>query len=88
MTCWHVGQNGRDCRKTAAGQVINETCRTSPRPGVRTVGAFTGRSLLARPPARTHGPVIVCTAFGLRGLVDLVLPTVTAPPATFAALVC
>ena len=40
------------------------------------VGAFTGPLLLARLPARTHGPMIVFAAFGLRSLVDLVLATV------------
>src|SRR5215472_665301 len=52
------------------------------------VGAFTGPLLLARLPARTQGPMIVFTAFGLRGLVDLVLATVTALPAALAALAC
>lgn len=51
------------------------------------VGAFTGPVLLARLPARTHGPMIVFTAFGLRGLADLVLATVTALPAALGALV-
>ena len=52
------------------------------------VGAFTGPLLLARLPARTHGPMIVFAAFGLRSLVDLVLATVTALPAALGALVC
>jgi MFS family permease len=52
------------------------------------VGAFTGPILLARLPARVHRPTIVFAAFGLRGLVDLVLATVTALPAALGALVC
>ena len=52
------------------------------------VGAFTGPLLLARLPARTHGPMIVFAAFGLRSLVDLVLATVIALPAALGALVC
>ena len=52
------------------------------------VGAFTGPILLARLPARIRRPTIVFTAFGLRGLVDLVLATVTALPAAFGAVAC
>src|SRR6516225_5020490 len=51
------------------------------------VGAFTGPLLLARLPALGRRPVTVFAAFGLRGLVDLVLATVTALPAALAALV-
>jgi len=51
------------------------------------VGAFTGPLLLARLPALGRRPATVFAAFGLRGLVDLVLATVTALPAALAALV-
>ena len=51
-------------------------------------GAFTGPILLARLPTQTQRATIVFGAFGLRGLVDLVLATVTALPAALAALVC
>jgi MFS family permease len=56
--------------------------------GAIAAGAFTGPILLARLPARRRGPVIVFAAFGLRGLVDLVLASVTALPAALGALVC
>lgn len=49
------------------------------------VGAFTGPLLLTRPSARVRSPRVVFGAFGLRGLVDLVLATVTALPAAVAA---
>jgi MFS family permease len=52
------------------------------------VGAFTGPLLLARLPGRTRrAPAIVFAAFGLRGLVDLVLASVTELAAALAALV-
>ena len=51
-------------------------------------GAFTGPLLLARLPRDGRRPLVVFAAFGLRGLVDLVLATVTALPAALAALVC
>ena len=49
------------------------------------VGAFTGPLLLTRPSPRVRSPGVVFGAFGLRGLVDLVLATVTALPAAVAA---
>ena len=55
--------------------------------GAIAVGAFTGPLLLARLPALGRRPAVVFAAFGLRGLVDLVLATVTALPAALAALV-
>jgi MFS family permease len=51
------------------------------------VGAVTGPILLARLPALARRPAAVFAAFGLRGLVDLVLASVTALPAALAALV-
>ena len=51
-------------------------------------GALTGPILLTRLPTRTCRPIVVFTAFGRRGLVALVLASVTAPPAALAALVC
>jgi MFS family permease len=52
------------------------------------VGAFTGPLLLARLPGRTRrAPAIVFAAFGLRGLVDLVLASVTQLAAAVGALV-
>jgi MFS family permease len=51
------------------------------------VGAFTGPILLARLPALGRRPATVFAAFGLRGLVDLMLATVTALPGALAALV-
>src|SRR5258708_31775199 len=56
--------------------------------GAIAAGAFTGPVLLTRLPGRSRGPAIVFTAFGLRGLVDLVLASVTALPAAMGALVC
>ncbi len=56
--------------------------------GAIAVGAFTGPLLLARLPARAGRPGIVFSAFGLRGLVDLALASVTGLPAALAALVC
>jgi MFS family permease len=55
--------------------------------GAIAVGAFTGPILLARLPALARRPASVFAAFGLRGLVDLVLASVTALPAALAALV-
>jgi MFS family permease len=51
------------------------------------VGAFCGPLLLTRLGARAPSPRVLFGAFGLRGLVDLVLATVTALPAAVAALV-
>jgi MFS family permease len=52
-------------------------------------GAFTGPLVLARLPGHSaRRPSVVFAAFGLRGLVDVVLATVTAVPAALAALVC
>jgi MFS family permease len=56
--------------------------------GAIAVGAFTGPLLLARLRSRARQPTIVFAAFGLRGLVDLVLASVTALPAALAALAC
>ncbi len=50
------------------------------------VGAFAGPLLLSRHAARVSGPAVVFGAFGLRGVVDAVLATVTALPAAVAAL--
>ncbi len=47
-----------------------------------------GPVLLTRLPARAHQPAVVFAAFGLGGLVDLVLATVTALSAALGALVC
>src|SRR5215469_3537379 len=56
--------------------------------GAIAVGAFTGPLLLARlPAAARRAPAIVFAAFGLRGLVDLVLASVTELAAALAALV-
>jgi MFS family permease len=56
--------------------------------GAIAVGAFTGPLLLARlPAAPRRAPAIVFAAFGLRGLVDLVLASVTELAAALAALV-
>jgi hypothetical protein len=49
-------------------------------------GAFTGPILLTRLPARMSRPTIVFEAFGLRGLVDLVLATVTVPAKGFTTV--
>jgi MFS family permease len=54
--------------------------------GAIAVGAFTGPIVLARLPALARRPASVFAAFGLRGLVDLVLANVTALPAALAAL--
>ena len=51
------------------------------------VGAFCGPLLLTRLGSRARSPRVLFGAFGLRGLVDLVLATVTALPAAVAALV-
>lgn len=56
--------------------------------GAIAVGAFTGPLLLARFSGRARRPAAVFAAFGLRGLVDLVLASVTALPAALAALAC
>jgi len=50
------------------------------------VGAFCGPLLLGRLGKRARQPQLVFTAFGLRGIVDLVLASVTALPAALAAL--
>jgi len=52
------------------------------------VGAFCGPLLLARASALVRRPRVVFAAFGLRGLVDVTLASVTALPAAMAALVC
>lgn len=51
-------------------------------------GAFAGPLLLSGLAARVPGPAVVFGAFGLRGVVDGVLATVTALPAAMVALVC
>jgi len=51
------------------------------------VGAFLGPLLLSRISAHVRRPRTLFGAFGLRGLVDLVLGTVTALPAALGALV-
>jgi hypothetical protein len=56
--------------------------------GAIAAGAFTGPLLLARLPALARRPTAVFAAFGLRGLADLVLASVTALPAALGALVC
>jgi hypothetical protein len=56
--------------------------------GAIAIGAFTGPLLLTRLPGQARRPATVFAAFGLRGLVDLVLASVTALPAALAALVC
>ena len=56
--------------------------------GAIAVGAFTGPLLLGRLRGQARrAPVIVFAAFGVRGLVDLVLASVTALAAALAALV-
>ena len=50
------------------------------------VGAFTGPLLATRLSAHARRPQLVFGAFGLRGLVDLALATVTALPAALGAL--
>jgi len=54
--------------------------------GAIAAGAFTGPVVLARLPALARRPAVVFVAFGLRGLVDLVLASVMALPAALAAL--
>jgi MFS family permease len=56
--------------------------------GAIAVGAFTGPILLARLRGLARRPAGVFAAFGLRGVVDLVLARVTALPAALGALVC
>ena len=51
-------------------------------------GAFTGPLLLTQLRSYARRPAAVFTAFGLRGLVDLALASVTALPAALATLVC
>jgi MFS family permease len=50
------------------------------------VGAFVGPLLLTRFADQVRGPVVIFGAFGLRGLLDLVLATVVALPAALATL--
>ncbi len=52
------------------------------------IGAFLGPLLLARTSTRLLRPRVVFGAFAVRGLVDVVLATVTALPAALGALVC
>lgn len=52
------------------------------------VGAFTGPLLITHLPKRANQPRLVFAAFGVRGLVDLVLASVTALPAALGALAC
>jgi hypothetical protein len=52
------------------------------------VGAFAGPFLLTRLSGQARRPRVVFAAFGLRGVVDVVVATATALPATLAALVC
>lgn len=51
------------------------------------IGAFLGPLLITRLPSHGHRPRIVFAAFGLRGLVDLLLASVAALPAALGALV-
>jgi len=51
------------------------------------IGAFSGPFLLTRICRQARRPRCIFAAFGLRGLVDLVLATVTAVPAALGALV-
>jgi len=51
------------------------------------IGAFAGPFLLSRISVQARRPRVVFAAFGLRGLVDLVLASVTALPAALGALV-
>lgn len=51
------------------------------------VGAFGGPLLLTRLGAGARRPAVLFGAFGLRGIVDVVLATVTSPPAAVGALV-
>jgi MFS family permease len=50
------------------------------------LGAVTGPLLLTRLSAHARRPIVVFGAFGLRGLVDVALATVTAVPAALGAL--
>ena len=54
---------------------------------VYAVGAFVGPFLLTRLSGQARRPRVVFIAFGLRGAVDVVVATLTALPATLAALV-
>jgi MFS family permease len=54
--------------------------------GAIAVGAFTGPILVARLRVLARRPAAVFAAFGLRGLVDLVLASVTVLPAALGAL--
>jgi Transmembrane secretion effector len=56
--------------------------------GAIAAGAFTGSLLLARLPVLARRPAAVFSAFGLRGLVDLVLASVAVLPAALGVLVC
>lgn len=56
--------------------------------GAIAVGAFTGPLLLAWLSSLARQPAAVFAAFGLRGLVDLALASVTALPTALAALAC
>lgn len=49
-------------------------------------GAFTGPLMLTRLSGRARHPRVVFAAFGLRGLVDLALASITALPAALSAL--
>lgn len=51
------------------------------------IGAFAGPFLLSRVSVQARRPRVVFAAFGLRGLVDVVLASVTALPAALGALV-
>jgi MFS family permease len=51
------------------------------------IGAFGGPLLLPRLSARVRRPGVIFGAFGLRGVVDLVLATVSVLPAVFGALI-
>jgi len=51
------------------------------------IGAFAGPFLLSQISVQARRPRVVFAAFGLRGLVDLVLASVTALPAALGALV-
>ena len=51
------------------------------------IGAFAGPFLLSRLSAQARRPQMVFAAFGLRGLVDVMLASVTALPAALGALV-
>lgn len=52
------------------------------------VGAFLGPLALTRLGGQAQRPRVVFAAFGLRGLVDLVLASITALPTVLASLVC